>query len=1026
MKLFDLSTESIENRIRNLAKKYVPEWQFDYDRDTKNADIGGAIARIFALQMMENVDMLNRMPERYHAEFVNMLDISQRPAQAAGSMVVFSLIDGTVPGTKIVKGTRLVADTTTENGDSIYFETEREIYVTGARITDAFMTDREEGSLVPLLGDFTPDPLIDGIEVRDEEEEESFTEDEPEVTEEEDVYLHRIRPFVLFSETGDISGNVLILYHDFIFDQEDEPIYIRITGNEAFNRQIEAGNYRFRYFSKRGISDFDEVKLLSDGETFLLKKSRPNRRFLSGNREYSVVVLERISGKREETMVSGLSLSSSGGERPLEYVTDGMSEFSQNRFLPFTDTLSVYNECYLGHNLYFSRAGAEITLRFKVSYPEKTLSLSRREEDAELKIIKRKPKSIASEVPAEAYADEIGLEYFNGTGWKRLRCKEDYSRIFADGQACEVTLSFICPSDWEETQSGAFTGRAIRMRLMASENCYLRPCIHHYPAISEPTVRFSYEGSFVSPKRVQLLSGTRRRDITSALKKAENAGDGFSVMSSGEYRDDALYLGFDKPLADGPVSLYFELDDVVNQRSLQCVFEYSTMSGFKRLRILDQTLSFSRSGAVFFIPPSDMHELSIEQKRRYWIRIRRKQTQHDGESRLFLPRIRRILLNVVNVKNIVTLPEQNYYLSETEPDQRVSLPPGHILKAEVWVNETGSLSREEINTLLTERPEDIRIEWDIFGGVSSAFVRWEETESFLNVPSRRCYLLDRVTNEIVFSDGLSADVPRVTDDVSFKVTLLTTDGETGNIGAEHINETAGTELYIDQVTNPVRAYGGSDMETVEEALKRGASILYGRGRLVSVRDYINDILGFSKSIAKAACVLGDLIGGGHNDAAISFVLLMRDYKEGSFSFHRVAGSLREHLLQSSSVTVADEQLYIVEPIFIRLSVSIWAEVISYDDTFEVQSLITELLTRYLDPIEGDGGSGWEIGTIPKPSQIRMKLAGLVSYAVITKSVMTVQYTDAGGEHEMDLSDLKASPFMTVRPDNIRVNITVRE
>ena len=76
MKLFDLSTESIENRIRNLAKKYVPEWQFDYDRNTKNADIGGAIARIFALQMMENVDMLNRMPERYHAEFVNMLDIS--------------------------------------------------------------------------------------------------------------------------------------------------------------------------------------------------------------------------------------------------------------------------------------------------------------------------------------------------------------------------------------------------------------------------------------------------------------------------------------------------------------------------------------------------------------------------------------------------------------------------------------------------------------------------------------------------------------------------------------------------------------------------------------------------------------------------------------------------------------------------------------------------------------------------------------------------------------------------------------
>ncbi|MCR4657935.1 MAG: hypothetical protein K5770_17180 [Lachnospiraceae bacterium] len=1029
MKLYDITTEAIENKIRELAKEYTPEWEYNGEKP----DIGATIAKLFAIQMKENTDMANRVMDRYHTEFVNMLDISQRSAKAAGSMVCFSIIDDTVPGIFVRKGTRLLTDSGTGDGESVYFETDREIYVTGSHIIDAFMTDREDGTIVPLLGNFNPDDIIDGTPVIINESEPLEAEEEAgegaEAVLEEETPVSEgslqevnIKPFVLFAESGSISKSLLIIYHDFIFDIEEEPIFIKITGNEEFIERIEAGDFRFRYYSAEGLKAFDSVKLLEDKKTFMLVKSTENRRFITGSRESSVVVLEKLTNSREEISVKSVSLSSRGGERPLDYVDDGTSELDTDHFAPFSDTLSVYNECYLGHNLYFSKAGALITVTFSVSYPERSLYLTKQQEEESLKIIKRKPKIVPSDIPAEAYADEISLEYFNGTGFKKLKCLDDITRIFSDGQAKTIVFSFICPTDWEEIQSGAFSGRAVRMRLQQSDNCFLRPCIHHYPVISGMKVSFTYEGRYLEPFKLNSYAGTKRRDITNQNRN----GKGFAVITGGGYSDDALYLGFDKKLDNGPVSLFIELEDVLHQKGLACIWEYSSPEGFKRLKILDQTASFMKSGAVLFIPPSDLSRMELEKKRRYWIKIRRANVQNESESRLFLPRIRRILLNIVGVTNIVSYPEENYYLSESGPLKRVTLSTGNILDAEVWVNETGNISNDEIERLKIEKPEDIKVDYDILGGVSSVYVKWNEAESFLNAPDRRSYMLDRVTGEIVFSDGINADFPKVIDDVTFRASIKTTNGRLGNVAAGAIQEMADTALYIDQVINPVRAYGGRDMETVEEALYRGAHIIGTRGRLVSAKDYIWEILNFSDSIAKTACLPGMTVEGLADEADISIVLLMRDYVDGSFSFQRIAPSLKDHLLQRSAMTLSPQHLHIMEPVFITVSVKVWVEIAEVEENFEIQNMIVATLTTWLDPVNGNGGEGFEIGSIPKSSQILMKLATLKNHARVTKSSMTAHYVDRDGEHETDLDRLRVTPLMAVRPGKHTVHIIVKE
>ena len=219
---------------------------------------------------------------------------------------------------------------------------------------------------------------------------------------------------------------------------------------------------------------------------------------------------------------------------------------------------------------------------------------------------------------------------------------------------------------------------------------------------------------------------------------------------------------------------------------------------------------------------------------------------------------------------------------------------------------------------------------------------------------------------------------------------------------------------MDQIRNPVKAYGGSNIESMEQALQRGANILKSRRKLISEDDYIQEILNFSDAIAKVRCVT--------KDDALTFVILLKDFEAGSYSFYNVASTLKEHLKKQCELTIAPEDLSIVEPVFARVCVDLWVEVLHMDDGFEIQNLLKESLTTYLNPVSGQHGFGWEIGVLPRRSQILMKLHVLKSKAVIRKLVITVQYTSQSGTHEVDLEDIKYDPYLICCSGNHHVNI----
>ena len=144
-----------------------------------------------------------------------------------------------------------------------------------------------------------------------------------------------------------------------------------------------------------------------------------------------------------------------------------------------------------------------------------------------------------------------------------------------------------------------------------------------------------------------------------------------------------------------------------------------------------------------------------------------------------------------------------------------SLGSDHILDIDLWVNERDRYSDQKIREMLRTMPDKTRVEYDMRGEITAFYVKWEELERLDDGEHNKGYVLDRMNNRLIFGDGLHMDVPRVTDDVAFKVRIRCCDGQLGNVEKGEIGEALTNFMFLSSVSNPYKAYGGSDMEKME-------------------------------------------------------------------------------------------------------------------------------------------------------------------------------------------------------------------
>lgn len=995
-KMDSRSVEDIQKQMKALAAGYVPEWNFS----SVSPDIGSVLALIFANQMGRNVNRFNDMLERYRTELINLMEISPRAARPAQTTVLMKVATEAEEGIGIAKGSKFLADTEEEK---IVFETAFPVYLTPSKLRTIFMTSGISGRVLPIKGELKRKNYIEDGQM--DIQEEVFSKD----TETE------MAPFSLFRFAGEgLERQAVVLYHSYIFDVKEEVIYCRIEGAPELLKGIEQGRYRFLYYTEEGFLPVENCYL--KGDLILLEKQKENLSVEIKGQSYSVFVLEANEPQKEAITMNSISFSSAGFPKQAEYVGNGTTDYEPNRFQLFGNTLSLFAECYIGANHYFSKKGARITLKFHVSFMERYVGFSRQEEEQSLKIIKRKPRAAAEIQVSYAKPEEISIEYFNGIGWRRLECDQEYRHMFMETEEADYSISFTCPKDWETSAVGSYDGKVLRIQLLRADNCYFQPCFHKIPIISDLKVSYSYENTYEVPEMGKVFSGTQVEDVTEKLLERKS----FTAFSKGSYEDTALYLGFDRKFEHGPISLWWQVEGTQRNKNHKLRFYYSTSHGFKEVKVIDYTAGLTKSGITMFLPPADMSPMELEGSKRYWIKLVGEEKSEDRVSAI----IRRIEPNGVTAYNIETLEIQEFYLDETGTSLVFPLGAEGILDAEVWVNEKNEFSQETMERMAEQMPELIRIERNYLGGISEFYVKWEETDQFYHSkPEDRHYILDRMNSRILFGNGVQVKVPQNTEGVAFTVQLRCCSGSKGNVEVGAITESSSNWLYVQDIYNPQAAFGGSDMESMEKVLQRGASLFSSRGRFVTERDYEREVLHFSDNIDKVSIINGIGKDGSYHERMLNIILLMKDCMKGRESFYRMQDELKEHLLKHCELSIAPGELQIEEPIFVELNVDVWVSVMKMEDSFDIQSQSIEMLNEYLSPMANAAGKGWEIGVLPRKSQIMMRLNSIKSKAQIKHIVVTAKYEDSWGSHEADLDEIQKSPYMVVMNGTHHIHIS---
>ncbi|MCR5482479.1 MAG: hypothetical protein K6F52_06755 [Clostridia bacterium] len=993
-KIDSRTSEDIYKEIDRLAKSYTPEWKFD----TENPDIGSTIGMIFAEQLSDNIRKTNQVMERYRVEFVNLLDLSILPAIPAEGTVVMKTISPTVEGTYVPAGTKLMG--TSENGNSIVFETDQTMYVASVSIDYVMGLSKEQGKIIPYLGQADRiNPL----------RESDYATEEPAESGEETVsgQDEYTRPLYLFDYRNEgVSQNTLVIYHDSIFDVgENGRITLRFLNlaNEEYPNLADPQQYSWKYYRNGRLENFENVSY-ADG-CFILETDNEIERLSIRGKEYQCIAIEAEKPFESVVSVDKIEMASEAEDVIPEFICYDNTQLDTQKFYPFGETAALYSECYIAENRILGQRGSVISLDFDLEYTEKLVTMTPEAEEAELKIIKRKRKTVFGET-YRTKVEKVVFEYFNNKGWVKLDCSENYEELFKGDNEGHVHLEFECPDDMAPFQAGGYEGRLFRIRIVQADNCYLMPCYHTMPLISNMRLAYKYSRNWQIPVFADTVTGRYKKDITLDMAKDESAKI-FEPVNVGE---EALAIGLTKRPQGEPFSLYFLLNDNTNYRSKKLKFLYSSLSGFKQMKVIDLTDGLRKSGLIMMIAPSDFAAVEIEGVRRFWIKIvDEEETLHRFDNTN--PYIRHIYINGINIVNREKMQEIDLFLDNTEANAEFSLPYENILNADVFVNERNSLSLAEMQELQQKFPNDVRTEYDYLGNMRNFFVRWSEVQNFdCSKPEDRHYVLDRMSNTLKFGNGVNVRIPQANRmEPTLKVSVSCCNGEEANLPSDAVTNPVGRIPFIGTITNPAEITGGSNIERYEAALKRGSGIFSSKNRMVSYLDFEREAISNFSQIHSAKCVSGMDFEGTAADNEITMVVLTKEYKKGTRAFEGIAEKLREKLLTNNEYVL--NKVNIVEPVFVKLEADIWINTDDYEHIFDIQNNFLRELNEFIDPITGCYGNGWEIGRLPAPHQLRLIMKRAENNVVVRYYTITASYQDRDGWHEVDYNEMKPTPFM---------------
>lgn len=979
--------KDLMEHMKKLSHGYVPEWRLDED----DPDLGTMLAYIYVDMFEKTLKQWNFVLQKNKIAFFQELNTNMLPASAAEGYVQLNLVNREQSGVEVKKDTRVISDALDEEGKNLIFETVDDIYVTPAYIEDMYCVSGEKDKIISI---------------------------------------NKKESFYLFDLKGkNLQEHSIYLYHEEAWRIKGEcEIILQFRTQfknpkekELLRNLADVTIARFEYYSEEGYCQFQEQRIEGDG--LLLKKGLEQPPFskavIEEKEAYWIRCTIKDIKKVSELYINTLEVSLTARNNLPDIVhVQGVNQTIE-QFYPFGEQFSIYNEVYFSSEEVFSKKGAMIEMKGRLNFIRVPMENSIQNEQLEWKSI-MKASDFKINKKYDITIEEVVWEYYNGNGWNRLFSDKRYENVFGAEEGMidsDFYMKFYCPEDISNITIQSCNSYFIRARILKVNNAFKAKGDYIAPILEKLHFDYQYDRKKIVPNGIAAINNLEKQQYGEEILKTLDVG--LRPFLPIEIKENCMYLGFKVPPDSGPIKILFSVKDQDGQMPSKLLWEYFAYGKWFPLSVVDETEGMIKTGIVTFIIEKNFDEKILFGKKRYWIRIK------ETEKRAILPCIEGIYLNTVKIINKEKKDTQIFTAQYQEINKICSLGEKKIYDAQVWVEEMDCITNEEISFL--EREERVQIVKDQEGVGQEIWVKWQEREDFmLSGPEDRHYVLDRNQGKILFSDGKNGKLPSAKRKSKIKVNYWVGGGESGNLPQGAINRLGKSIGFINYVSNPEITFGGSNQETMEQAVNRVAKTLKHRYRAVTEKDYEALAKEADYNILKVKCFSNHDRKGEKNYGKITLVVLQRNFKDGKKYFPMVKKRILEYMKDKMDGNLMEmENFFVVQPTFLILDVKVEVLVKDFNQVFDVRERIETKLHDFLHPVTGNfDGKGWAIGTIPNKMQIENYLKGIKGILYF-KNIYIISYEEKGIQRiEIDLEKGRKFPYALPISGKHKVYVTV--
>jgi predicted phage baseplate assembly protein len=945
-KLDDRSFHDIVEEAISMIPRYAPEWT-----NHNPADPGITLIELAAWMTDLLIYRLNQVPDKNYVAFLNLLGIKLRAPRAAKALCRFSLVDAATKQ-RVPRGTQVSTPHATEE-HTVTFETARDTVVTNARPDRCFSYYDESYSENSRYIDPAPGTATGSFEVF--------------------AGAQRIERFLYLSDPRFANCGDQSLLRVFIGAPE--------RGTRDMARLLE-----WEYWDGTRWKEMEPAQIDVDrGEVAFM-----------GPLRFDVTTVNHIEGLWMRGRLAEVPQSAEDTEidtvrTKVEVVGDGLlptqayANLDNNAFLQLDLSKNIYpfgKEPKVDHLLYL--ACDEL-----LQTPDAYISIEMLLADSTI-------------IPRPNPSDQLVLawEYWDGKRWRHLGRTAPRGTLPGTGDehgfhddtkamSQSGSVSFRRPKDMAETEINGVAKKWVRVRIekgdYGEQGTYTldneRWVFKDDRPVRPPALRsmtFRYREDYRDVRHALTFNDFQFTDVTEVARTEYTI---FQPFSAKPEESPALYLGFVARPPQDVLGLFFSLEEELGLGALpsdeaaistqeldkyetarrlaweggqRVVWEYWDGREWEPLAVEDETQGFTNSGFAFFNSPDDWVMSSKFTEERYWLRARLEQGGYVKP-----PRVRQIVTNAIDAYNYETIRNETLGHSDGSPLQSYKILRGPLLEDEVIevrekqkpiADEVADLGPDAVRPVDAENPQN-----------NEYWVRYKRVESFFaSGPRSRHYTLDYVSGQVQFGDGRRGIVPPEGKNSIVATSYRIGGGALGNVNANTLTSLGRALAYIESVTNPIPATGGSDRESIEEAKARAPYTIKSRDRAVTTEDYEMLALRASTQLARAKCV-PDRSNRGH----VTLALLPKADTRGDELTRRLVPSneimryVKNYLEERKLVGTV---LNVVRPRYKDVSLRVVLIRRSVGTSDRMRKDIEHKLRRFLHSlVGGKDGKGWEFG-----------------------------------------------------------------